>query len=224
MILLIDNYDSFVHNLARYLVELGCEVDVVRNDAVTVADVEALEVEAIVLSPGPCTPEEAGISVELVRRLGERLPILGVCLGHQAIAAAWGAAVVHAPEPVHGRTDRVRHDRRGLFEGLPDPLIATRYHSLAVDEQTLPPELRVTATTDDGVVMALAHRDRPVFGVQFHPESVLTDGGHRLLWNFLCQVGLCSGVMPDVPAVRPDDDPAPTGDDPAVPLPASLRW
>jgi anthranilate synthase/aminodeoxychorismate synthase-like glutamine amidotransferase len=189
MILLIDNYDSFVFNLARYLRELGCQTEVVRNDAVTVEEVTRRRPEAIVLSPGPCTPAEAGICVDLVRTLAGATPILGVCLGHQAIAAAYGAAVVRAPEPVHGRTATVVHNRAGLFSGLPQPLTVGRYHSLIVDPATLPQELEVTCRTTDGLVMGLAHRQAPVFGVQFHPESVLTQAGHQLLRNFLSLAG-----------------------------------
>jgi anthranilate synthase/aminodeoxychorismate synthase-like glutamine amidotransferase len=190
MILLVDNYDSFVYNLARYLAELGCETRVVRNDAMTVTEVAALSPEAVVLSPGPCTPCEAGVGLELVRELTGRVPILGVCLGHQTISAALGGTVVRAPTPMHGRTSFVRHDGRGVFAGLPNPLRATRYHSLVVDPATLPSELSATAWTDDGIVMALAHREFPVVGVQFHPESILTQDGHRLLANFLRLAGM----------------------------------
>lgn len=190
MILLIDNYDSFVYNLARYLAELGCEARVVRNDALTVSDVRALRPQAIVLSPGPCTPNEAGVCLDLIRSLTAEVPILGVCLGHQAIAAAMGGRVVRAREPVHGRTSLIRHDAGGLFGGLPNPLRATRYHSLIVEEESLPPELNITARTDDGVIMSLEHRSRAVFGVQFHPESVLTQSGHVLLSNFLELAGI----------------------------------
>jgi anthranilate synthase/aminodeoxychorismate synthase-like glutamine amidotransferase len=190
MILLVDNYDSFVYNLARYLAELGCATRVVRNDAVTVAEVNRMAPAAIVISPGPCTPAEAGISVELIREFGQRIPSLGVCLGHQALAAALGGNIIRAPEPVHGRTSLVQHHGERLFAGLPNPLRATRYHSLIVDEQTLPAELRVVARTADGIPMALEHATWPAFGVQFHPESILTDSGHRLLANFLSLAGL----------------------------------
>lgn len=190
MILLIDNYDSFVFNLARYFRELSCEVMVVRNDAMTVAEVARLKPSAIVLSPGPCTPTEAGISLDVVRQLGSTTPLLGVCLGHQTIAAALGGEVLRAAEPLHGRTSLVEHDGSRLFTGLPSPLTATRYHSLIVPEATLPICLRPTARTQDGVLMAFEHVDRPIFGVQFHPESVLTTGGHRLLQNFLELAGL----------------------------------
>lgn len=184
MILLIDNYDSFVYNLARYLEELNCETLVLRND-VSIEDVASHDPAAIVISPGPCSPSAAGVSVELVRQLGSTIPILGVCLGHQAIAAAFGGRIVRAPQPIHGQTSSIQHSAQGLFAGLPQPLQATRYHSLIVDESTLPSELEVTARTSDGIPMALQHQMLPVMGVQFHPESILTDSGHRLLWNFL---------------------------------------
>ncbi len=190
MILLIDNYDSFVFNLARYFRELGHEVSVVRNDRVTVTEVAAMRPAAIVLSPGPCTPNESGICVDVVRQLGPSIPLLGVCLGHQTIAAALGGEVVRAAEPIHGRTSLVEHDARRLFNDLPNPLTATRYHSLIVSEDTLPACLRPTARTRDGVLMAFEHADWPTFGVQFHPESVLTTGGHRLLQNFLDLAGI----------------------------------
>jgi len=197
MIVLLDNYDSFVFNLSRYFVELGAETRVVRSDAVTVDELRAERPQAIVISPGPCTPDEAGISVDVVRNLGREIPILGVCLGHQAIGQALGGRVVRSPEPRHGRTSRVEHDATGLFEGLPTPLQAMRYHSLVVEEQSLPPELRVTARTRSGLVMGLAHRDWLVYGVQFHPESILTDQGHRLLANFLRLAGI---PVTDVPS------------------------
>ena len=190
MLLLIDNYDSFVHNLARYFVELGCETQVVRNDAVTVAEVRAMAPSAIVISPGPCTPREAGVSVPIIRELAPSIPILGVCLGHQAIAAALGGQVIRADEPVHGRTSWIEHDERRLFANLPNPFRAMRYHSLIVDEVTLPSDLIVTARTEDGIPMALQHERWPLFGVQFHPESVLTQQGRLLLSNFLKLSGL----------------------------------
>jgi len=199
MILLIDNYDSFVYNLARYLTELGCATHVVRNDSVTIAEVERLTPQAIVISPGPCTPQEAGISVDLIRALGPRIPILGVCLGHQALAAALGARIIRAPEPVHGRTSLVRHHGQRLFAGLPDPLRAMRYHSLIVEESSLPDELRVVARTPDGIPMALEHTTWQAFGVQFHPESILTEAGHLLLANFLRVASI------DVPSIPPGD-------------------
>ncbi len=185
MILVIDNYDSFTWNLVQALGALGEEVEVIRNDASTPGQVERLAPERIVLSPGPCTPREAGISSRVVRRLGPRLPVLGVCLGHQCIAHALGAAVRRARRILHGKTSEVRHDGRGVFEGLPSPFRAMRYHSLAVDEATLPPELSVTARDPEGEVMGLRHRDWPVEGVQFHPESYRTEAGLELLRNFL---------------------------------------
>ncbi|MGQ0635790.1 MAG: anthranilate synthase component II [Planctomycetaceae bacterium] len=227
MLLLIDNYDSFVHNLARYVEELGHETLVVRNDAVSVDDVRRLRPAAIIISPGPCTPTEAGISLELVRELGPETPMLGVCLGHQAIAQALGGRIIRAPEPVHGRTALVEHAGQGLFAGLPNPLRATRYHSLIVEEASLPPELRIVARTrkgvrnrfatptrkgyqqphervpdtfsappDTDVPMALKHVAWPTFGVQFHPESILTECGHRLLANFLSLAGLAAAELP----------------------------
>ena len=194
MILLIDNYDSFVFNLARYVVELGFETQVVRNDAVTIDDVRRLSPEAVILSPGPCTPSEAGICVDLVRNLADEVPMLGVCLGHQAIAAAFGAEIVRAPEPVHGRTSLITHKRSRLFDGLPAPCRVTRYHSLIVDESSLPDFLSVTSRTSGGLIMAFEHHSLPIFGVQFHPEAVLTQGGHRLLANFLVAAGLLSAT------------------------------
>lgn len=190
MILLIDNYDSFVHNLARYFERLGQETHVVRNDAIDVAGVRALRPSAVVLSPGPCAPEQAGASMELVRSLAGELPMLGVCLGHQAIAAALGGRVVRAKQPVHGRTSAVSHDGSRIFAGLPNPFRACRYHSLVVEEASLPPELMVTARSADGEVMGIAHRRRPVVGVQFHPESILTESGYELLAGFLRLCGL----------------------------------
>lgn len=208
MILLIDNYDSFVHNLARYLAELGCETDVVRNDAIDVETIRELQPQAIVLSPGPCTPRESGVCPEVVRELGHRLPILGVCLGHQAIAFALGADIARAPEPMHGRTSIMTHDGRSLFEGLPNPLTAMRYHSLIVDEGSLPAELTITARSDDGLIMAIQHRDWPLVGVQFHPESVLTQGGHLLLSNFLRLAGISGHSPPshEFQLPSPEDD------------------
>ncbi|MGE3315484.1 MAG: aminodeoxychorismate/anthranilate synthase component II [Planctomycetaceae bacterium] len=207
MILLIDNYDSFVHNLARYFVEMGCDVDVVRNDATTIENVRRRQPKAVVISPGPCTPDEAGISVQLVRELAASVPILGVCLGHQAIAAAFGGKVIRGAMPVHGRTSLIRHAGTPLFDGLTNPFRATRYHSLVVDQQTLPESLKVTATTFDGIPMAIEHRTFPTYGVQFHPESVLTDSGHRLLANFLKLAGVPVRETPtgDRVAAQPAD-------------------
>lgn len=202
MIVLIDNYDSFVYNLSRYLEELGQRTLVCRNDALTVADVRDLQPRAIVLSPGPCGPEKAGISAELVRRLSDHIPILGVCLGHQCIAAAFGGGVVRAPEPVHGRASAIEHSGEGVFAGLPRPLHAARYHSLVVSGRDFPACLEVTATTRDGLIMALRHRQLPLIGVQFHPESILTIAGHRLLENFL-SYSLDDCLHPDQPHSLP---------------------
>ncbi|RJF71096.1 aminodeoxychorismate/anthranilate synthase component II [Deinococcus cavernae] len=188
-ILLIDNYDSFTYNLVQYFGELGCEVTVWRNDAFSLEDVRALNPEAIVVSPGPCTPSEAGRSVEVVRELGPEIPVLGVCLGHQSIAEAFGGQVVRARQPVHGKTSPLRHAGADLFAGLPDGVRVTRYHSLLVRD--LPPELLATAWTTDPeeeVIMALRHRDYPIYGVQFHPESIETPAGMDMLRNFLTLV------------------------------------
>jgi anthranilate synthase/aminodeoxychorismate synthase-like glutamine amidotransferase len=185
MILVLDNYDSFVHNLARYVTELGGEPLVRRNDAVTVEDVRAMEPSHLVISPGPCTPAEAGVAPELVRALMGTMPILGVCLGHQCIAAALGGRIVRGRRPMHGRASAIEHDGTGILAGLPSPLRAGRYHSLVVEEESLPAALRVTARSEEGEIMAIEHREHPVFGVQFHPESVLTDHGHEMLRNFM---------------------------------------
>ena len=185
MIVVIDNYDSFVHNLARYVRELGWETAVVRCDALSVDDVAALAPSHIVLSPGPCTPNEAGICVPLVRRLGATVPILGVCLGHQCIGQAFGGQIVRARRPMHGKASLITHDGDGVFVGLPNPLTATRYHSLVVEAQDLPDELVVTARSEEDEIMALRHREHPIVGLQFHPESVLTEHGHDLLRGFL---------------------------------------
>ncbi|TWI03010.1 anthranilate synthase component 2 [Luteimonas cucumeris] len=190
MLLMIDNYDSFTWNLVQYLQALGAEVKVVRNDELSVAQIDALSPQRIVISPGPCTPNEAGVSLDVIRELGARVPILGVCLGHQALGQAYGGSVVRAGRIMHGKTSRIRHEGRGAFAGLPDAYEATRYHSLVVDKHALPDCLEVTAWTDneDGSVeeiMGLRHREHPVEGVQFHPESILTEHGHALLKNFL---------------------------------------
>jgi anthranilate synthase component II len=190
MILVIDNYDSFTYNLVQYLGELGAEIVVRRNDAVTVAEVGALAPSGIVLSPGPCTPAEAGVTVDVIRAWGESIPILGVCLGHQAIGEAYGGKVVRAARAVHGKTSRITHDGTGLFAGLPSPLEVGRYHSLVVERDSLPASLEVvaTATDDPREIHALRHATHPVWGVQFHPESVLTPNGKQLLRNFLGQL------------------------------------
>jgi len=184
MFLLIDNYDSFTYNLWHYLGELGAEVQVKRNDAISVADALALRPEGIVISPGPSDPDRAGICLDLVRQAGT-IPLLGVCLGHQAIGQALGGKVLRAPEPMHGKLSNIVHDRTGVFSGLPSPFRATRYHSLIVERDSLPSVLRVNATTEDGLVMGLVHRERPVHGVQFHPESIASQHGYDLLRNFL---------------------------------------
>jgi len=188
-VLIVDNYDSFTYNLVQYLGELGAEVEVRRNDQVTVAEVEAMHPERIVVSPGPCTPHEAGISIDLIRHFAGKTPVLGVCLGHQAIGEAFGGRVVRAPHLMHGKTSPVMHDNKTVFQGLPMPMTATRYHSLIVEEKNLPPDLEVSAwtTEKDGsrTIMGLRHRQFAVEGVQFHPESVLTDAGKTLVENFL---------------------------------------
>jgi len=193
MILLIDNYDSFVFNLARYFERLGHPSHVVRNDRYTPGDIASLRPDAIVLSPGPCAPDQAGCSLEVVRQLQGRFPILGICLGHQTIAQAFGARIVRASQPMHGRTSPVFHQGQGVLAGLPNPFAACRYHSLVVDESTLPACLEVTARTARGTIMALAHRQQPIVGLQFHPESILTEWGYELLRGFLSLAGLQSG-------------------------------
>lgn len=185
MILLIDHYDSFVYNLARYISELGGEALVRRHDSITLADVAALAPSHVVLSPGPCTPAETGMSPELVRQIGATTPVLGVCLGHQVIGAAYGAAIVRARRPMHGKTSPILHDGRDLFAGLPSPFLATRYHSLVIDPASLSNDLRVTATDEKGEIMAVRHARYPVFGVQFHPESALSEHGYHIMHRFL---------------------------------------
>jgi len=185
VILMIDNYDSFTYNLVHYLAELGQEVRVARNDTIGLADVNAMAPSAIVISPGPGSPDSAGISLELVKHCAGRIPILGVCLGHQAIGQAFGGRVIRAARPMHGKTSPVEHDGKSIFRGLPSPFTATRYHSLIVDGETLPPCLEVSARSPEGEIMALRHRRYPVEGVQFHPESILTEWGRELLANFL---------------------------------------
>ena len=185
MIVLVDNYDSFTFNLVHYLGGLGAEVAVHRNDKVTVDDVLAAGPHAIVLSPGPCTPNEAGICLDLIERASSSVPILGVCLGHQAIGQAFGGQVVRAPQPVHGKLSEIRHGGEGVFYGINGPFQATRYHSLVVERHSMPAELTVTAETEDGLIMGLSHRALPVHGVQFHPESIASEHGHLMLKNFL---------------------------------------
>ena len=185
MILMIDNYDSFTYNLVQYLGELGAEVAVFRNDEISVEKIESLRPSHIVISPGPCTPNEAGITLELIARLGGRVPILGVCLGHQAIGQAFGGKVVRARQVMHGKTSRIRHDGKGVFEKIDNDFVATRYHSLVVERASLPACLEVTAQSEDGEIMGLRHRSLPVEGVQFHPEALLTEHGHKMLQNFL---------------------------------------
>ncbi len=185
MLLIIDNYDSFTYNLVQYFGELGCEVVVKRNDEISADDVAALTPERICISPGPGRPENGGISNEVVRRLGGNVPILGVCLGHQCIGAVFGGEVIRAPRLMHGKTSPIEHENMGVFAGLPNPFAATRYHSLVVKRETLPPVLRITAQTAEGEIMGLQHRDLPIHGVQFHPESILTSEGKQLLANFL---------------------------------------
>lgn len=185
MLLMIDNYDSFTYNLVQYLGELGQDVQVYRNDQITVAEIEKLKPDHIVISPGPCTPNEAGVSVDTILKLGGRIPILGVCLGHQSIGQAYGGKIVRAKQLMHGKTSMIRHSGQGVFAGIPNPFEATRYHSLVIERASLPPVLEITAWTDDGEIMGVRHKTLPVEGVQFHPESILTQHGHALLANFL---------------------------------------
>ena len=194
MLLLIDNYDSFTYNLAQYLGELGAEVKVIRNDAIDVAGIAVLAPERIVISPGPCTPDDAGVSLAVIREFAGKIPLLGVCLGHQAIGQAFGGKVVRAKTLMHGKTSPVRHDRKGVFRGLPVPFDAGRYHSLAIAREGFPECLEISAQTEDGEIMGVRHRALPVEGVQFHPESVLTEHGHALLKNFL-NWSLCEPTM-----------------------------
>ena len=204
MLLLLDNYDSFVHNLARYFRRLGQETRVLRSDAIDVAGIRQLQPAAIILSPGPCTPSEAGCCLEVVRQLSGQVPMLGVCLGHQTIAQALGGTIVRAPQPVHGRSSPITHSGSGIFAGLPSPLMVGRYHSLVAEAGTLPPQLSATAHTADGTIMALAHATHPTWGVQFHPESILTSGGYQLLANFLRGVGL--SVVEPLPTMQQEQD------------------
>lgn len=185
MLLLLDNYDSFTYNLYQYLAELGAEIEVHRNDQITLDDIKQLRPDHIVISPGPCTPNEAGLSCAIIETFGPSIPILGVCLGHQAIGQVYGGRVVRAPEPMHGKTSLMYHDEQGVFQGLPQPFEAIRYHSLIVEKQDLPSVLEITAHTADGLIMGLRHREYPIQGVQFHPESIMTAVGKQLLRNFL---------------------------------------
>jgi anthranilate synthase/aminodeoxychorismate synthase-like glutamine amidotransferase len=209
MILLIDNYDSFVFNLARYFERLGHTTVVTRNDAIDVAAVSELAPQAIVLSPGPCTPSEAGVSLDLVRSLWQELPMLGICLGHQTVAAAFGATIARTPRPMHGQASSITHDGRGIFQNIPDPLTVGRYHSLVVTPDSIPDCLQVSAWAEE-TVMSVHHRDAPIVGLQFHPESILTECGYALLANFLRLAGLQSDMEPDFEselAARPETVP-----------------
>ncbi|MCF6198491.1 MAG: aminodeoxychorismate/anthranilate synthase component II [Hyphomicrobiaceae bacterium] len=202
-ITLIDNYDSFTYNLVHYLGELGSEVSVHRNDAISVKDLLAAKPKAVVLSPGPCTPNEAGITVELIKKAPVDLPIMGVCLGHQSIAQAFGGKVIRAPQLMHGKMSKITHGGKGIFKDLPSPFVATRYHSLIVDENSLPDGLQVTARTKDGLIMGMEHIERPIYGVQFHPESIASEHGHQLLSNFLKLAGIKSKKPPKLNFKRP---------------------
>ena len=217
MILLIDNYDSFVHNLARYLIRLGQQTMVLRNDAIDARAIGDLKPQAIVISPGPCTPREAGISEAVIREFHRTIPVLGVCLGHQAIATSLGGTLRRASEPIHGRTSDITHNGDGLFQNIPSPMQVCRYHSLIIDEATLPGELTVTARTSDGTPMAIAHRDYPLFGVQFHPEAILTEHGYALLANFLTLAGL--PVPQQLPNIHDEHDVKATVDEAAFTIP-----
>ncbi len=188
MLLLIDNYDSFTYNLVHYFGELGAKMEIYRNDALSADEALGLRPQAIVLSPGPCDPDQAGICLELIEKNAGNIPLLGVCLGHQAIGQAYGGKVVRAPNLIHGKVSDIKHTEKGLFAGVPTPFLATRYHSLMVERQSLPDCLEVTAETDDGIIMGLAHQEYPIHGVQFHPESIASEQGHELLKNFLTVV------------------------------------
>ena len=194
MLLLIDNYDSFTYNLFHYLGELGADVVVKRNDDLTASEALGMKPEAIVLSPGPCTPNEAGICMDVIRKADGRMPILGVCLGHQAIGQVYGGQIVRAPQPMHGKVSRIHHTGKSVFRGLNNDFSATRYHSLTIAPQSMPADLEVTATTDDGVIMGVMHKTHPVHGVQFHPESIASEYGHLLLKNFLDMAGVRTAV------------------------------
>ena len=196
MILVVDNYDSFTYNLVHYLNELGAESEVYRNDALSVGEALGMKPEAVLLSPGPCTPNEAGICLELIAKAPDDLPILGVCLGHQAIGQVFGGDVIRAKTLMHGKTDQIHHNGAGVFEDVPSPFTATRYHSLAIERSSLPNTLEVTAWTEDGEIMGVQHKDRPMYGVQFHPESIATQYGHEMLANFLDLAGVDRSAVP----------------------------
>ncbi len=202
-ITLIDNYDSFTYNLVHYLGELGSSVTVHRNDAISVEELLSQKPKAVVLSPGPCTPNEAGITVELIKKAPVELPILGVCLGHQSIGQAFGGKVIRAPELMHGKMSKITHENQGIFKDLPSPFVATRYHSLIVEEKSLPDCLKNTARTKDDLIMGMQHKDRPIYGVQFHPESIASEHGHQLLANFLRLAGIKSKKPPKLNFKRP---------------------
>ena len=213
MILLIDNYDSFVYNLARYVAELGGEPVVRRNDAVTLDEIATLAPSHIIISPGPCSPAESGVSTDVIRRHGAAIPILGVCLGHQCIGAAYGGQIVRATRPMHGKTSRIVHDQSGVFAGLPSPLVATRYHSLVIAPESVPPGLAVNAVSEDGEIMGVRHVEHPVHGVQFHPESVLTRFGYRMIARFL---GLDEAAIERLPPAADGGSATEAGEEPAV--------
>ena len=228
-ILLIDNYDSFVHNLARYFEELSVSTVVVRNDRLSLTDLDEIRPAAIVLSPGPCGPEQAGICISLIRQVLGQIPLLGVCLGHQALGAALGGRVERAEQPIHGQTSYVHHDQSGLFAGLENPFLATRYHSLIVSRADLPASLRVTAWTEQGVIMGLEHESGMAFGVQFHPESILTAAGHRMLANFLTMAHVSWSGRPVGDRTDGDADSTAPGGDPSqawqrAALKVSAHW
>ena len=221
MVVLIDNYDSFVYNLARYVRELGESPLVRRNDALTVDDILELAPSHVIISPGPCSPVEAGISTDVVRRVGPSIPVLGVCLGHQCIGAAYGGEIVRAGRPMHGKTSRIHHRGTDLFTGLPNPFLASRYHSLVISPASVPRELEVTATSEDGEIMAVKHATHPVYGVQFHPESVLTEHGYRMLDHFLHGVPSTPRELPpaaDALVARPREGASLAADPPPVDL------
>ncbi|RJQ33363.1 MAG: aminodeoxychorismate/anthranilate synthase component II [Actinobacteria bacterium] len=191
MILMIDNYDSFTYNLVQYLGELGADLKVYRNDKITLEQVDKLKPQAVVVSPGPCTPNEAGISVDIIKNLYDKIPILGVCLGHQSIVAAFGGEIIRAAEPVHGKTSQISHDGKTIFKGVKNPFTATRYHSLMAKEANLPDCLKITATSEDGLIMGVRHKEARCEGIQFHPESILTTEGKKILKNFLSEANAC---------------------------------